>query len=234
MAAVDEVQVNVKLKDEEADCEDCGNEGEDDWAAGYDQGVIDGYCQATSEVLDRIGRSFEDPDSVRDLLFADLMECIDGTGNLHESLADYILGDKYHEDKPEADDGQPSAFDLTTRELGRRGEEAACRYLLRRDYQIVERNYRCPFGEVDIIARSDDGTVAFIEVKTRRGVGAGVPEEAVTPEKRARYERIAMCYIADANWMEDCPIRFDTIGIMVDSANHAMLRHHLGTFNGRR
>ena len=59
-------------------------------------------------------------------------------------------------------------------EFGRRGEDAACAYLLRHGYSIVERNYRCRRGEIDIIAAKDGGAV-FVEVKTRRSLKFGTP-----------------------------------------------------------
>lgn len=64
-------------------------------------------------------------------------------------------------------------------EFGRRGEDAACAYLLRHGYSIVERNYRCRRGEIDIIAAKDGGAV-FVEVKTRRSLKFGTPGMAVT------------------------------------------------------
>ena len=59
-------------------------------------------------------------------------------------------------------------------DFGRRGEDAACAYLLRHGYSIVERNYRCRRGEIDIIAVKDGGAV-FVEVKTRRSLKFGTP-----------------------------------------------------------
>lgn len=120
---------------------------------------------------------------------------------------------------------------MSTNELGKRGEEAAARYLERRDYEILERNYSCRFGEADIIAE-EDGTVCFIEVKTRRSIEAGIPEEAVTREKQARYERIALCYLQDTDYGDGVPVRFDAIGICVSANDRALLRHHKGCFDG--
>ena len=64
-------------------------------------------------------------------------------------------------------------------DFGRRGEDAACAYLLRHGYSIIERNYRCRRGEIDIIAAKDGGAV-FVEVKTRRSLKFGTPGMAVT------------------------------------------------------
>ena len=67
--------------------------------------------------------------------------------------------------------------------LGRWGEEVAARYLEERGYRLIARNYRTPYGEIDLIFEQD-ATVVFVEVKTRSGLGYGQPEEAVTKKKR--------------------------------------------------
>ena len=115
------------------------------------------------------------------------------------------------------------------RSLGRRGEDAAAAYLERCGMEVLERNWRCPFGEVDIVA-FDDGELVFVEVKTRQGVGCGLPEDAVTPERRARYERIAAMYLAEGGPMT-CPVRFDVIAILVIGEDRALLRHHRSAFS---
>lgn len=133
---------------------------------------------------------------------------------------------------PELADYRPSE-ELTAQELGKRGEDAAVRYLKLNGYEIIERNWRCKFGEADIIARDEEeGVICFIEVKTRRSIEAGVPEEAVTPVKQRRYERIALSYMIGADFDEDARIRFDTIGICVTESRRALLRHHKGCFDG--
>jgi putative endonuclease len=67
--------------------------------------------------------------------------------------------------------------------LGRWGEELASHYLELQGYQLIARNYRTSFGEIDLILQRDETTV-FVEVKTRSGMGFGFPEEAITPTKR--------------------------------------------------
>lgn len=117
-------------------------------------------------------------------------------------------------------------------ELGRKGEEAAVRYLEAKGFEIIKRNWFCRFGEADIIARDLDGAICFIEVKTRRSIEAGMPEEAITAEKRKRYERIALCWMmASDEWDDNDEIRFDAICICVTGPHRALLRHHRGCFN---
>lgn len=114
------------------------------------------------------------------------------------------------------------------RELGRRGEEAAARYLDRRGYEIVARNWQCAAGEADIVARDGDALV-FVEVKTRSSCEQGMPAEAVTRAKRDRYERIAALYL-QGNDVTDVPVRFDIVSLLVVAPERAMVRHHINAF----
>lgn len=91
--------------------------------------------------------------------------------------------------------------------LGRRGEDLACRLLEKEGYEILERNWRCPLGEIDIIAREGD-CWAFIEVKTRRGHRAEYPEDGLTPAKLERLIVLAQQYLGEKglqgiNWRVD-------------------------------
>ena len=130
------------------------------------------------------------------------------------------------------DGGEDEPDDLTlprdSKELGKLGEAIAARFLEQRGYEIIERNWTCAFGEADIIARDDDCLV-FVEVKTRRGIKAGLPEDAVTREKRRRYEGIALSYL---NEYQDssCNVRFDVIAMALIGGNRAFLRHHANAF----
>lgn len=116
-------------------------------------------------------------------------------------------------------------------ELGRRGEDAAARFLDRRGYEIVERNWTCAAGEADIIAR-DGEYVVFVEVKTRSSCDKGLPSEAVDEEKRERYERIAALFLQGYD-VVDVPVRFDIISIVAIGSDRAMIRHHINAFSGR-
>ncbi|MEG0620043.1 MAG: YraN family protein [Raoultibacter sp.] len=113
--------------------------------------------------------------------------------------------------------------------LGARGEHAAGLFLERRGYEIIERNWVCPGGEADIIARDDDGCLVFIEVKTRSDAEKGFPSEAVTAAKRARYEKIATYYLAQ-HPLEDVYVRFDVVSIVVVAPERAFIRHHINAF----
>ncbi len=114
-------------------------------------------------------------------------------------------------------------------ELGRSGEDAAVRYLARRGYEIVERNWTCFAGEADIIARDGD-VLVFIEVKTRSDLSMGFPSEAVTKDKRERYEKIACAYVADHE-LNEMLLRFDVMGILIVDDERMMVRHHINAFS---
>ncbi len=101
--------------------------------------------------------------------------------------------------------------------LGARGENRAARYLRREGYKILERGYKSPFGEVDIIARKADA-VAFVEVKTRLTDGYGAPNEAVDARRRERYIKAAEYYFGGR--VIDVTVRFDIIEIFRGEINH--------------
>lgn len=118
-------------------------------------------------------------------------------------------------------------------ELYSKGNLAAENYLKLRGYEILEVNWECRFGSIDIIAIDEKGTWCFIEVQTRRGVETGLPDECLSKEKQERLEKIALCYLMENDdWQDNDPVRFDSIGICVSAPHRALLRHHKGIFNG--
>ncbi len=80
--------------------------------------------------------------------------------------------------------------------LGRRGEALAVAELTRRGYQVVERNWYCQVGEVDVVARRDE-VWYFFEVRTRRGRNFGTPEESITEAKQQRMIEVALTYLGE-------------------------------------
>lgn len=99
--------------------------------------------------------------------------------------------------------------------LGKAGEELAERYLKRQGYAIVERNYRCPLGEIDLIA-IDKRAVVFVEVKTRRVDTSGAPLESVNGAKQRRLKRVALHYL-NRHHLHDRDVQFDVVGISLRS-----------------
>ena len=110
-----------------------------------------------------------------------------------------------------------SERDKRNKALGKSGEGKACTYLKRKGYKILERNYKNPFGEVDIIASKEDA-VAFIEVKTRLSEKYGAPSEAVDRRRMERYKRAAEYYFYGKQI--DVTVRFDIIEIVRGQINH--------------
>lgn len=113
-------------------------------------------------------------------------------------------------------------------EIGARGESAAAGYLERTGMRVIERNWRIPAGEIDIIALDGD-TLVMCEVKTRTTARRGSPEEAVSARKRQKITRLAEAYCS-RNGCDPCPVRFDVISIMVIQPDRALLRHHRAAF----
>jgi putative endonuclease len=97
--------------------------------------------------------------------------------------------------------------------LGKYGEDSAAQFLANRGYQIIERNYRCPLGEIDIIAR-DGKWLVFVEVKTRSGGGYGHPFESITKEKLGRMRRLAAHWTTQ-NSFAGTQIRLDAVSVLL-------------------
>jgi putative endonuclease len=95
--------------------------------------------------------------------------------------------------------------------LGNAGEDIAARELIQRGYTVRDRNWRCPEGELDIVAEQGDALV-FVEVRTRRGDRFGTPEDSITPTKRAHLIASAQAYL-EAHSLQDCDWRIDVVAV---------------------
>ena len=102
-------------------------------------------------------------------------------------------------------------------ETGKKGEELACKFLIKNNYQIIIRNFRSKMGEIDIVAKDND-EIVFIEVKTRRQKEYGLPAEAVNKRKRTHILLVAE-YFLMINNMENIFCRFDVIEIFICNKN---------------
>jgi putative endonuclease len=107
--------------------------------------------------------------------------------------------------------------------LGRRGENAAARYLRDLGWQVVDRNWRCQEGELDIVAYDGQRHVVC-EVKTRANVDFGAPLEAITATKAARLRRLAWRW-ADEHGVSTGQIRIDVIGLICDGPDGFSVDH---------
>jgi len=96
-------------------------------------------------------------------------------------------------------------------DLGARGEDLAGRYLRRAGYRLLIRNFRCRFGEIDLIAE-EGGSLVFVEVKTRSSAGFGHPLEAVDRRKQGQLIRAAHIYLSEQA-AEERFCRFDVVSV---------------------
>jgi putative endonuclease len=105
--------------------------------------------------------------------------------------------------------------------LGQDGEHIAVEYLAKDGYRILTRNFRCRYGEIDIIAQKRE-VLVFIEVKTRTGKTCGSPAAAVTQKKQRQISRTAQYYLAEHS-LFDTPARFDVVAIVIDPGQHPLV-----------
>ncbi|HVT21096.1 MAG TPA: YraN family protein [Mycobacteriales bacterium] len=110
-------------------------------------------------------------------------------------------------------------------QLGKAGEDLAVRHLVGAGFTIVERNWRCNEGELDVVAVDRD-TLVVVEVKTRTSTDFGLPAEAVTWRKSAKLRELA------ARWVREhacrMPVRIDVISIVMPRSGRTQLQHYRG------
>ncbi len=110
---------------------------------------------------------------------------------------------------------------------GKTGENVACKYLKKNGYQILERNYRKNYGELDIIAKSGEN-IAFVEVKTRKNDLYGSPSEFVTVSKQKKIIKTAYTYIQENNL--DAEFTFDIIEVYLKGRRVSDINHIKNAF----
>ncbi len=110
--------------------------------------------------------------------------------------------------------------------VGAYGERVATDYLVRHGMALIARNWRCPAGEIDAVLR-DGSTIVFVEVKTRRGTGFGVPSEAVGHAKQARLRRLAVMWLAESGEHPQ-EVRFDVVSVLAQRSGPALVDHVKG------
>ena len=134
----------------------------------------------------------------------------------------------------EENDAQESRIpleEMSSRQIGEKGEEIAAKYLIKRGYKIIQTNWTCQIGEVDIVAQDGDNVV-LVEVKTRRVLNKDdsiMPELAVNRAKQEKYRTLALMYAALHPALTS--IRFDVVAINLVAPSTASLRHLIGAFS---
>jgi putative endonuclease len=121
--------------------------------------------------------------------------------------------------------GQNGPLPSDNRGIGVLGEDLAVSFLEGKKYRILERNYRCKGGEVDIVARDPrDKSLVFVEVKARRDLSYGVPQLAVTPFKQRQISKAALTWLAKHRH-HDAAARFDVIAILLADGGAPAIEH---------
>lgn len=114
-----------------------------------------------------------------------------------------------------------------TATLGVQGEDIAVQHLIGQGWEIVERNWRCRIGEIDIIALNPEGVLVFVEVKCRAGTGYGDPLEAITYAKLTRLRQLVGVWLAEHE-AAAATIRLDAIGVISLRGQLPQIRHVQG------
>jgi len=113
--------------------------------------------------------------------------------------------------------------------LGAQGEDIAAAFLKGQKYAIVERNYRCKAGELDIVAR-EGKTLVFVEVKTRSNTAFGPPQASVTPFKQRQISKAALTWLAQKK-LHGTNARFDVIAIILRQHEVPAIEHIKNAFD---
>lgn len=119
---------------------------------------------------------------------------------------------------------------LKNQATGQLGEQAAADYLSNQGYRILERNFRSRGGEVDIVARDRQGCIAFVEVKTRRSLAYGLPQQAVTIRKQRQISKGALSWLA-RNRLQNSSARFDVIAVLLQNGAQPQIEHIINAFD---
>lgn len=118
---------------------------------------------------------------------------------------------------------------MNCRSVGTKYEQIASEYLVQQGYFILEKNYRCPMGEIDLICRKDE-TICFVEIKYRTSTTFGSAIEAVNAKKQRKICQVASYYwMCHSNYEGDSSFRFDVIGI----DGQGEIRHVINAFSYR-
>lgn len=113
--------------------------------------------------------------------------------------------------------------------LGRWGERRCERFLTRKGLKKLARNFSCKTGEIDLVMVDTDGSIVFVEVRTKAGESFGPPESTITPAKKTRLFRTARYFLA-ANNIDNRPYRFDVVTIVLGQTGRPKIKHYKNAF----
>ncbi len=113
---------------------------------------------------------------------------------------------------------------MDRKSLGQKGEDIACKALKKDRYKILEKNYRCRQGEIDIIAEDRKGVLCFVEVKAKSSDSFGLPEEAVTSRKQRNLLAAAFKYI-ESKGIKSKDMRFDVVTVDLGSNKTRLIKN---------
>jgi putative endonuclease len=113
--------------------------------------------------------------------------------------------------------------------LGRWGEKQGEKFLKSKGPKTLARNFSCKTGEIDLIMVDGDGAIVFVEVRTKADESFGPPEETITQPKRAKLMRAARYFLA-AHKIEDRPLRFDVVTVVLGQVGRPQIRHYQNAF----
>ena len=113
--------------------------------------------------------------------------------------------------------------------LGRWGEKRSEKFLKRKGLKTLTHNFSCKTGEIDLIMVDSDRTIVFVEVKTRADESFGPSESAITAGKKTRMIRAARYFLA-TNEIEDRPLRFDVVTVILGQKGPVQIRHYENAF----
>jgi putative endonuclease len=113
--------------------------------------------------------------------------------------------------------------------LAKWGEKRAQRFLKKLGLSTLARNYLCKTGELDLVMADPDGTIVFVEVKTRSSRDIAEPEDSITAAKKQSLSRAAQ-YFLKTHKIEDLPCRFDVVAITLDRQGKETVKHYKNAF----
>ena len=119
------------------------------------------------------------------------------------------------------------AISVGASDLGILGENFTTQFLVDRNYEVLDRNWRAREGEIDIVALSPEGKIVFVEVKTRSSVAYGDPLEAISNDKAMRIQRLALAWLATHQRL-GWDFRIDAAGILVSRAGAITIDYREG------